>query len=135
MALVPARAGALIRSLKPENCFPFSTELQGQWASEVWAGWGVSGHLVGKKAWQDLACLFKNKVWVGGDYSTFCLSLVSSLFSAKSGKKLHLNCRQLASLQHSGNREAFRLVAPGLSPFPPWAQNWAESARPPSTQV
>lgn len=93
----PAGAGALISSLKPENSFPFSTELQGQWASEVWAGCGqggvVSGHLVGKKAWQDLACLFKNKVWVGGgrglQYILFIS--VSSLSLPKVEKKLHLN--------------------------------------------
>lgn len=80
----------------------------------------VSGHLVGKKAWQDLACLFKNQVWVGGDYSTFCLSLSLYFLCQKWKKKLHLNWCQLASLQHSENRAAFGLVAqgdPGLAPF------------------
>lgn len=50
----------------------------------------ASGHLVGKKAWQDLACLFKKKktAWVGGDYSIFMLILVSSLSLPKAASKL-----------------------------------------------
>lgn len=90
---------------------------------------GWPRHLEGKKACKDLACLLKNKVWVGrgGLLYFFCLS-VSSLFLPKVGKKLHLNWCLLASLQHLGNREAFGLVARGdvgLAPFPPPSQSWA----------
>lgn len=73
----PAWAGALLSSLKPENSFPFSMSSRASGPERCGQGWVVSGHLVGKKAWQDLACLFKNKVWVKGvgNYSAFCLSL------------------------------------------------------------
>lgn len=86
-------------SPKPEagGQLPTAPEAPGPVGVQGW-GW----HLVGKKAWQDLACSFKNKVWVGGDY---CIVLF--FISGKSGKKLHLNWHLLASLQHSGNREAF----------------------------
>lgn len=65
---------------------------------------------MGKKAWQDLACWFKNKVWVGvcvgGITVLFCFFIYFFTFLAKVGGKMHLNWYVLASLQHLGNGEA-----------------------------
>lgn len=94
------------------------------------------GHLVVNKAWQDLACLLKNKVCVGGGGGRgglvlfVCLKSLTS-FADKSEKKLHLNWCLLAFLQHSGSREIFGLVAPGhlcLAPFSPPAQSWGRAS-------
>lgn len=78
---------------------------------------------MGRKAWQDLACWFKN-VWVGlerGESQYYCFFFFPSRSQQKWEKKVHLNWCVLASLQPLGNGEASGLEAygdPGLAPVP-----------------
>ena len=70
---------------------------------------------MGKKAWQDLACWFKNKVWggvcVGGITVLFCFFIYFFTFLAKVGEK-----------------NAFKLVCACFSSaFREWRSLWLEA--------
>ena len=58
-----------------------------------------------KKAWLDLACWFKNKVWVGAWGLQYYFFYVSSLSWQEWEKKSHLNWCLLASLQLQGTEK------------------------------
>lgn len=88
----------------------------------------ASGHLVGMKAWQDLACLFKKKtVWVGGDYSIFMLISVSSVSLPKVASKL-VSALFFAAFREQRGIWAGALRRSGLGPLSSFCragQSWS----------
>ena len=74
-----------------------------------------------KKAWLDLACWFKNKVWVGAWGLQYYFFLCFFTFLARVGKKKPFKLVSACFSSASGNGEASGLEAqgdPGLAPVP-----------------